>query len=148
MLSENWEHQINELVKKEHNDYKIKWIYTKDDAIDVSNIINHLSLLNTSLLINKNNKNKMHQLVVKFIKKTPLELLIINLTKDEYPYGKVEIVKNGYVKGNMFNSPNIIVFSDKYPDIQKYSLARWEIYEIKNNILVENSLTEIWINKK
>lgn len=78
-----------------------------------------------------------------------VEIIILDVPRangNNISYKSLEEIKNGiicntkYETGSkLINPPHIVVFSNSEPDIDQFSNDRWEIFQIVNNNLVQQS---------
>ena len=91
--------------------------------------------------------------------KDDVELVCIDLSRCNDNYiGLVEMVKNGYVQSNkyqsisrcLYHNVQVVIFSNTPLDVTKLSMDRWEMYElfyrhdlVDYHLLSEQELTEV-----
>lgn len=151
-----WQQSILDLVKVEPDDRKIIWIYENIGNVGKSAFSKYLVVKYDALYITEGKKSDVINIVYNYILNNDLNILILDIPRDngnKCSYKSLEEIKNGlicntkYETGNkVINAPHIIVFSNEPPDLEKFSKDRWDIYEIKNNKLVNQPVNDVLEN--
>ncbi len=153
-----WQEFILELIKHEPDDRTIHWFYDPVGSTGKSALSKHILIKNQDKAIEVSGKS--HDIkhgIVQFLENNNLEILLLDIprTSEKYvSYEAIESVKNGkFFSGKyegkmvLFDPPHIIIFSNFLPEIEKLSLDRWKIYEIKKNFDLEELNTQNLLNK-
>lgn len=142
-----WQEDLKNILMEEPEDRKIIWVYEDEGNVGKSAFSKYMVVKHDALYITEGKKSDIINIVYNYILNKDLDILILDVPRDngnKISYKSLEEIKNGlicntkYETGNkVINPPHIVVFSNSEPDMSKFSLDRWEIYNIQNNILVK-----------
>lgn len=140
-----WQLDILNILKNEPNDRDIYWYRGRDGNDGKTTFAKYLVRFHEAIILGGKSAD-MKNGIIEYSKTnggTP-SLIVLNIPKsfnsDYLSYTGIEEVKDmlfysGKYEGGMIdgNPPHLIVFSNSYPDINKCSKDRWQIYDIKDN---------------
>lgn len=140
-----WQSDLKKIVEDEPDDRKIIWVYEKKGNVGKSAFSKYMVVKHNALYITEGKKSDIINIVYNYVLTNELNILILDVPRDngnKVSYKSLEEIKNGlicntkYETGNkVINAPHIIVFSNSPPEYDKFSLDRWEVYNIVNNTL-------------
>lgn len=140
-----WQVKIENFIKEEPDDRKIIWVYDIIGNNGKSALSRYLINKYDALYITEGKKNDIINIVYNKALDNTVDIVILDVPRangNNISYKSIEEIKNGiicnckYETGNiLINPPHIIIFSNSMPELDKFSLDRWEVYEIKNNDL-------------
>ena len=137
-----WQQGIIDIVTKEPDDRTIWWFTGKEGGEGKTTFAKYLVRFHKAIILSGKSAD-MKNGIIEYVKTngdTP-ELIILNIPKSfnsEYlSYTGIEEVKDmlfysGKYEGGMVdgNPPHLIVFSNEYPEFDKCSKDRWQVYNI------------------
>jgi len=137
----NWEKECIDIVTTKPNDRDIWW-FKGQGGVGKTSFCKYLVVKYNAIILGGKSSDMKHNIceLFKNTEKLP-ELIIINLPKSfdstYISYTGIEEVKDmcffsGKYEGGMIvgNCPNVIIFSNEWPDVHKLSLDRWKLYNI------------------
>lgn len=140
-----WQLDIINILKNEPNDRDIYWYRGRDGNNGKTTFAKYLVRFHEAIILGGKSADMKNGIIEEIKSKgaTP-SLIVLNIPKSfnsEYlSYTGIEEVKDmlfysGKYEGGMVdgNPPHLIIFSNCYPDIDKCSEDRWQIYDIKDN---------------
>lgn len=140
-----WQEKLESILLEDPDDRGIIWVYEETGNVGKSAFSKYMVVKHEALYITEGKKSDIINIVYNYVLNQDLDIMILDVPRDNgnnISYKSLEEVKNGlicntkYETGNkVINSPNIIVFSNSPPQINKMSMDRWQIYKIKNNKL-------------
>lgn len=153
-----WQTDLKKILMEEPDDRKIIWIYEKKGRVGKSAFSKFMVVKHDALYITEGKKSDVINIVYNYGLNRDLDIMLLDVPRDNknnVSYKSLEEIKNGlicntkYETGNIvINPPHIVVFSNSAPNIDKFSLDRWDIYKIKNDELTKNKKLEQKIKDK
>lgn len=143
-----WQKEIVAMLKKEPDDRVIHWIYEYDGGVGKTALIKKVCVEMEGLcLCGKASDMKCAISKVFETNKAAEPIILINIPRShniEYlSYSGIEQIKDGiffsgkYESGMVImNCPHLFIFANERPSVEKLSIDRWRIYQIKNKELV------------
>ena len=141
-----WQVKLEAILLTEPDDRKIIWVYEDIGNVGKSAFSKYMVVKYDALYVTEGKKSDIINIVYNYVINQDLNILILDVPRDngnKISYKSLEEIKNGlicntkYETGNkVINAPHVVVFSNEPPDTFKFSLDRWEIYNIKNNELI------------
>lgn len=139
-----WQEEILEIIKEEPDNRKIYWYYEDEGNTGKSSICKHICMNNKNALYICGKASDMKYAIIQFVlthKKSP-EIILIDIPRsmdEKYiSYSGIESIKNGIIFSTkyesgmcMFDSPHVLIFSNNYPDLSKFSEDRWILKKIQ-----------------
>lgn len=146
----NWQKQIIDLLKSEPNGRTINWIYDRIGNQGKSALCKYIGYNNIGTYI-RNGKSEGIKKVLLDNKISRDIVIDICRSQEQYvSYAVMEELKDGYLfctkyEGGMkyITTPHIIVFANFLPDLNRLSMDRWEIIELKDFSLNKMSIQEV-----
>jgi len=147
----DWQKKVEDFCNNEPDDRTIYWIHEPIGKTGKSSFCKYMKVkYENKVCITTSAKSNDILTSVETYYKT----YIFDFTRSQEgfePFNAIEQIKNGLITDGklkkksrclVFNSPNIICFSNFIPNYHKLSLDRWKIYKIINNDLVEDKIEE------
>lgn len=145
-----WEQKLLEILKRPINNRKIIWIYDIIGNVGKTMFSKWLCFYENASIVQKGKYNDIMNYVYNVKKLTTLIIDVPRSSGNNVSYNAIESIKSGiicnmkYETGmKLINAPNVIVFSNEYPDIEMLSKDRWEIYEIKDKKLKYKNIEKL-----
>lgn len=138
----NWQKELHQIITLPPDDRHIYWLWDPIGNIGKSAYCKLLCYKYNALIVEGKSKDINCSLVNYFNEhKDYPEIIVIDCPRhnlEYFNYGAIEKIKNGLVFSSkyesnqiIFNPPHIFIFANKEPDINKFSLDRWIIKELK-----------------
>lgn len=148
----SWQYDIISFITKKPDDRIIYWYYDYKGNSGKSTFCKYLCIKHNALVISGKSKDMFHGIAkYKDEKGDYPDCIILDVPrcgKRFLSYGGIEAVKNGlFFSGkyessmHVFNIPHVIVFSNFQPDYQNMSLDRWNVTNLREDELSEESDT-------
>lgn len=145
-----WQSGILEILKEEPDDRTIWWFTGKQGGEGKTTFAKYLVRYHNAIILSGKSAD-MKNGIIEYVKTngdTP-SLIVLNIPKSfnsEYlSYTGIEEVKDmlfysGKYEGGMVdgNPPHLIVFSNEYPEFDKCSKDRWQVYNIGLDQWIKN----------
>ena len=136
-----WQEQINKRLKElieEENDRKVIWIYDPVGNSGKTKLCKHLLGSGAFLVTGGKSADNAYRFNYE-------NTVLFNLTRtqeDYTPYALIEAFKDGMLSSpkyqsemKIWNTSQVIVMANYYPDKSKLSDDRWEVYTLRDGIL-------------
>lgn len=129
-----WQKEILEIVEKQPDDRSIYWFWEPVGNIGKTQFAKYLCAKHKALYANGKKGDILHA-----ASEMKCQVVIVDIERDqeEVPYGALEAVKNGIFFSGKYdskqvirNSPHVIVFANRAPDLERLSKDRWIVREI------------------
>lgn len=144
-----WQLDILKIINDFPNERKVYWYYDISGGIGKSSLCKYLCAKHNALYIDEGKKADLINIIFNN-DMDKCNLIVIDVPRDngnKVSYKAIEQIKNGMICNTkyetgmkLFNSPHLLIFSNFYPETDKLSLDRWEIFEIKNNSLEKKNI--------
>ncbi len=135
-----WQLEVLKILETEPNSRTVNWFYETTGNVGKSFIAKHLVEIHNALLVSGKAGDIFHQIGKRMEAKIAVKLVIIDIPRcamNHISYKAIEEIKNGLIMSGKyeggqytFKAPHVIVFSNEYPDYLKFSIDRWNIYDI------------------
>jgi len=137
----DWQQNIIDITNSEADNRTINWVFDPIGNNGKTFLRKYLSLTKKCIICDGKKDNVLNQLKVKCIDNNErINIIIMDVprhNKDYINYGLLEQLKDGHVYSGKYeggeiwlNNIHVIVFSNEYPDVSKFSEDRWNIIEI------------------
>ena len=133
----DWQKKILDIVESEPDDRTINWVYDKKGGIGKSFLCKYLCLKYDYLIADGKKDNVFNQLKTMIDENKDIKCILLDIPRhcNEYiNYGMLEQLKNGFCYSGkyegdqlFFEDCHVIVFSNCYPDKEKFTNDRWNI---------------------
>jgi hypothetical protein len=138
-----WQTKLIKILNREPDDRKIIWIYDKKGNVGKTQFAKYMCVKNERCLYTSGKAADMKYAIYQMKVKPNIVIIDVPRSHIEYlSYNGIEQIKNGiffntkYESGMcVFNSPHMVIFANEKPEIEKLSLDRWELYEIRRGDL-------------
>lgn len=140
-----WQLSLEKLLIVEPDDRKIIWVFEEEGGVGKSAFARYLINTYDSLYITEGKKTDIINMVYNYVLTKDLNTVILDVPRsngNKISYKSLEEIKNGIICNTKYetgckviNPPHIIVFANEAPEVEKLSLDRWDIYEIKDQVL-------------
>lgn len=137
-----WQKDIEQKIKEEPDDRKIIWIYDNGNT-GKSTFCKYLIHKYNACYITEGKKADIINIVFNRIQKShDLGLVILDIPRSNknVSYKSIEEIKNGIICNTKYetgtfiiNPPHIVVFCNFYPELDNFTLDRWDIFTIDDN---------------
>ncbi len=132
---------IVDLIHEEPDDRSISWFYDIHGGIGKSALCKHLVLEHDAIVVAGSAQHAQYAIAQRIKTKKSVEIVILDYprsTDAKYvSYIAMEGIKNGLFfctkyESDMcvFNSPHVLVFANRSPQMDKLTKNRWKIFEI------------------
>lgn len=148
-----WQRMILNLVNQPRENRIINWIIDRKGNKGKTSLTKHLCITRGAIVVGGKGSDMRYAVAKTIEDKGDIEIVCIDLARTSegfVSYEGIENIKNGiffsgkYESGMcIFNSPHILVFSNYEPDYEKLSKDRWNIIDLDNMELYENSLASL-----
>jgi len=146
-----YQKEILDLCNKPANSRTIHWYYDKSGNTGKSFLMKYIGMTYEGVIIGDGKKSDIFNQVNCMLENGVEPVIILvdlpRHNKDFFNYGCIEQLKNGcFYSGKYegglcyFKNPIVIIFSNDLPDIEKWSIDRYYIYNIKTNKIIDNDL--------
>lgn len=142
-----WQLKLEKILSEIPNDRTINWIYETTGAVGKSTFAKYMAHTYDALYITEGKKADIINMVYNYVINKELNILILDVPRDngnKISYKSIEEIKNGMICNTKYetgmkiiNSPHVVIFSNSFPEIDKFSLDRWNIMRIENNDLIK-----------
>jgi len=145
-----WQIDLEKILLMCKSDRFIYWIYEDIGGVGKSCFIKYMINKYNCLLCGGGKKSDVINIIFNnksYMKRTGTKIVLFDIprcNKGGISYSALEEIKNGIIINTKFetgsficNSPVVCVFSNVMPDVDKFSIDRWKIYNIKNNKLLK-----------
>lgn len=146
-----WQHEYFEIFKS--NEYNIErhviWIWEPIGKCGKTSFCKYLAARCGATVLQNGTSGDLRNLIFNTDMMIEDKTIVSNFSRctEKINYQILEDIKDGIVcnlkyetGSKIFNSPHLVVFANAMPEIEKLSLDRWLIYEIKLNHLVKKSI--------
>jgi len=140
-----WQLSIEKLLIVEPEDRKIIWVFEEEGGVGKSAFARYLINTYDSLYITEGKKTDIINMVYNYVLTKELNIVILDVPRsngNKISYKSLEEIKNGIICNTKYetgckvvNPAHILVFANEAPEVEKLSLDRWDIYEIKDQVL-------------
>lgn len=134
-----WQKEILDIVKSEPDSRKIYWYWEENGCTGKSTLAKHLCMKMNALVVGGKGSDIKYA-VTTYLETKDLEVMIYDIPRiqgNSVSYASIEEIKNGCMFSNKyeskmqcFNTPHIIVFANRPPDVENLSADRWVVCEI------------------
>lgn len=151
-----WQKDLENLLLNDFSDRSIYWIYDKTGCIGKSAFIKYMVVEHNSLLCGGGKKSDVINIIFNnrnYMESSEKKMIVFDIprcNKGAISYAAIEEIKNGIIINTKFetgtflcNSPSICIFSNDPPDITKFSLDKWELYEVIDDKLEKINVYEV-----
>lgn len=143
----SWQQDVLDLIAEDSSSRTIYWIFEPAGNTGKSFLTKYLVLEESTVLCSGKAGDILHA-ISKAITVGILPTLVIfdvpRVSAEFISFQAIEAIKNGCAFSGKYEgcqivmpSPTLLCFANIMPPIEKLSKDRWQIYEIKNNILYE-----------
>jgi len=149
----NWQTKLDNIIKSEPDDRKIIWVADKEGNNGKTQLAKYFIKMYDACYITEGKKSDIVNIVYnRLLKSDDMGLVILDVPRDNktVSYKSIEEIKNGIICNTKYetgikliNSPHVVVFSNFWPDLDKFTHDRWEIYTITKNDLVKVNIKDI-----
>lgn len=137
----DWQLKVMDIINMPPDKRTIHWFWEPDGNVGKTTLCKYL-VVNHNALMLSGKANDMFHMISKYPNKRKLILIDVPRSSQDFIcYGAIEQIKNGLIFSGkydctqcVFNSPHVIVFANKKPDIEKMSDDRWNIIKITTGI--------------
>jgi hypothetical protein len=135
-----WQCTVLDILNQEPGTRKIHWFWESKGNTGKTMFAKYLAYHHNALYFNGQNYSEIMKIIYMARKEIKIVIMDIPRIKEKKPpYNAIESIKNGLIihqsRSKFINSPHIIVFCSKSPDINKFSKDRWNIKKINNDTL-------------
>lgn len=137
--SHQWELEILEILKTEPNNRLVHWYWSEEGGIGKSQFCKYLVATMSCVFIDEGKKSDIMFSIME-ADMDKCNTVLFDVPRDNgnnVSYKSIESIKNGMIyspkyesKYKLFNSPHIIIFANKPPQLEKLSNDRWVVKEI------------------
>lgn len=142
-----WQQDVIDLIAQDTSSRTIYWIFEAEGNTGKSFLTKYLVLESSAILCQGKSSDILHA-VAKAVDAGVLPRLILfdvpRVSADFISFQAIESLKNGCAQSGKYEgtqicipSPTIVCFANIPPPRHKLSRDRWQVYEIKNNMLFE-----------
>lgn len=146
-----WQTEIASMLSAEPDDRTINWVYDEEGSTGKSTFTKYMCAKRDALILCGKGKDIKYGLMMYHKKhKVFPEILIIDIPRDymgTIDMGAIEEIKNGCFFSPkyesdmvLFNSPHVIIFANRSPDLCRLSEDRWQVFRIENKVLAHQPL--------
>lgn len=146
-----WMKELENILLEKANKRAVYWIWEPIGGVGKSSFAKYLCHKYKATYIDEGKKADLINIIYNIKDINSKSIIVIDIPRDngnKISYKAIEQIKNGMICNTkyetgmkLFNSPHVIIFSNSYPEIEKLSLDRWKIGEIKDKKLVWQTLT-------
>lgn len=136
----NYQIEILDIISKEPDERKVYWYWESNGNVGKSSFTKYLVVKHNAMFIDEGKKADIMKACFDY-DFNRYNVVVIDIPRDngnKVSYKSIESIKNGcifsskYESGfKAFNSPHLIVFSNFPPEMDKLSMDRWVVNEIK-----------------
>lgn len=135
----DWMKNLDAKLVNEPDDRKILWYWSEEGNVGKSVFTKHLVVNKGATFLSK---GKYSDIINVIYKSDIGKIVVIDLPRNngnKVSYDALEAIKNGLICNTkfetgfkMFEAPHIVVFANEYPETEKLSEDRWDIYKIES----------------
>lgn len=136
-----WQKEVLELINEEPDDRKIIWIYDDQGNNGKTFLRKYIALTRKTLICDGKKTDVLNALKVKCIDNDEdIEIVLMDIPRHQQEYinyGLLEQLKDGHIYSGKYeggeiwlDNIHVIVFSNSYPELNKFSNDRWHIIDL------------------
>lgn len=149
-----WQKKVLDIVNGPVNERKVYWFYENTGGVGKSSLCKYLCAKNNAIYIDEGKKADLINIIFNadMDRSNTICIDIPRTNGSNVSYKAIEQIKNGMICNTkyetgmkLFNSPNVLIFSNFEPDRSGLSADRWCVFEIKDNDLSSaDDTTRAW----
>lgn len=151
-----WQEELEDIIINCTSERDIYWIWEDIGGVGKTAFIKYMIAKHNCLLCGGGKRADVINIIFNnknYMTRSGLKVVLFDIprcNKGAISYAALEEIKNGIIINVKFetgtficNSPAILVFSNSLPDIDKFSLDRWKIFNINNGDLIPVNVKDI-----
>lgn len=134
-----WQRDILLMISQVPDDRKIVWIVDEQGGKGKTSLSKHICIKYDAILVGGRTQDILYGVSSYIAEHGNIQVVMINLARDQTSvnYSAIEQVKDGIFFSSkyesamcLYNSPHVIIFSNRQPDRSKLSADRWQIIDL------------------